>query len=169
MPKQDTAHGNRTTPLATGDHNRAAFDCDYAQHTDGLAAWQEQSGLQIWFMLSSVITLMLNITSLVLNVLFGETLLGIVVASIVVWVFLVLGLVGLTLVVHKGCQHIDVHSKVKVATCGASLLESLSCCATVATVCLQVTGNNNGFLCRHSASWPMLPVCSLVPSLFCGW
>ena len=109
------AHGDQTTSLATGHHDIAAYDRDFAQHTDGLAAWQEQSSLHIWFMLSSVITLILNIVSLVLNVLFGETLLGIVVASIVVWVFLVLGLVGFTLVVHKGCQHVDLHSKVKVA------------------------------------------------------
>ena len=117
VPKQDTAHSDQLTPVATGDvaHHTDAFDCDYAQHTDGIAAWQEQSSLHVWFMLSGIITLILNVVSLVLNVLFGETLLGIVVPSVVVWAFLVLGLVGLTLVVHKGLQHVDLRSKVKVA------------------------------------------------------
>ena len=117
MPKQDTAHVDQKTPVATGNHHNDAFDCDYtyAQPTDGIAAWQEQSSLQMWFMLSGIITLMLNILSLVLNVFFGETLFGIIVPCVVVWVFLASGLVGLTLVVHKGLQHVDLRNKVKVA------------------------------------------------------
>lgn len=80
-----------------------------------MAAWPEQSSLQIWFMLSGIITVMLYAVSLALNVVFSSELgLGFIVACVVVEFYTMLVFVGLILTVHKGWQHIQLRSKAKV-------------------------------------------------------
>ena len=88
--QQGSAHGDQTRPVATGDQHGAQCappndqmqgtiplchhaDHDYTYLAEGtalaaLTAWREQSCLQIWWLLSGTIMVILNAVSLALNI-----------------------------------------------------------------------------------------------------